>query len=197
MKKNKHFFIFRHGQTTYNLNGYIQGQTNDSLLTDKGKEQAFQIGEKLKHFPLDILLCSPLTRAKQTAQEVLKFFPGLKVRTEPACTEVNIGKIEGMHFEEVLNLYGKQYQKWRDINDTDLDFCFPNGESKGAVRKRAFSLIEHYLNNTDYQHIAISTHGIFLSQICLELNYPVTEIKNGQILHLHYNENSIKIEFIN
>ena len=57
MKKNKHFFIFRHGQTTYNLNGYIQGQTNDSLLTDKGKEQAFQIGEKLKHFPLDILLC--------------------------------------------------------------------------------------------------------------------------------------------
>lgn len=197
MKKDTHFFIFRHGQTTYNLKGYIQGQTNDSVLTDKGKEQASQIGEKLKSFPLDILLCSPLARAKQTAQEVLKFFSGLKVKTENACTEVNIGKIEGLHFEEVLNLYGKQYQKWRDINDTDLDFCFPNGESKGAVRKRAFSLIEHYLNNTDYQYIAISTHGIFLSQLCLGLNYPVTEIKNGQILHLHYSENGIKIEFLN
>ena len=36
----KHFFIFRHGQTTYNSNGFIQGQTNNSVLTEIGISQA-------------------------------------------------------------------------------------------------------------------------------------------------------------
>ena len=102
-----------------------------------------------------------------------------------------------MHFQEVLDIYGQEYQKWRNVKDTDLEFCFPDGESKGSVRKRAFGLLNHYIQNTDYQYIAISTHGIFLSQLCLGLNYPVSEIKNGQILHLHYTDNNITIEFLN
>ena len=44
----KDFYIFRHGQSTYNVTGRIQGQTNDSVLTDLGKEQAKAVGEKLK-----------------------------------------------------------------------------------------------------------------------------------------------------
>ena len=47
MKKT--FYIFRHGQSTYNLAGRTQGQTNDSVLTDLGKQQALDIGKKLQN----------------------------------------------------------------------------------------------------------------------------------------------------
>ena len=44
----KDFYIFRHGQSSYNVEGRTQGQTNDSVLTDLGKEQALTVGERLK-----------------------------------------------------------------------------------------------------------------------------------------------------
>ena len=32
----KNFYIFRHGQSSYNLEGRIQGHTNNSVLTNQG-----------------------------------------------------------------------------------------------------------------------------------------------------------------
>lgn len=192
----KHFFIFRHGQTTYNSNGFIQGQTNNSVLTEIGISQAYEIGLKLKKYPIEVMLCSPLARTIQTANEVLKNLTNIPIIKENGFIEVNVGEIEGLHYKEVLDKYGSKYQKWRDINDTDLDFCFKGGETKAQVRKRAKETIDRYLHKTDYNYIAVSTHGILLAQICNELGYKVDEIKNGAILHLFFDDGSIKIDFI-
>ena len=64
----KHFYIFRHGQSTYNLAGLTQGQTNDSVLTDLGKHQALEVGQKLKDKRIEVVISSPLMRAMQTAK---------------------------------------------------------------------------------------------------------------------------------
>ncbi|MBQ7304312.1 MAG: histidine phosphatase family protein [Alphaproteobacteria bacterium] len=192
----KHFFIFRHGQTTYNANGLVQGQTNDSVLTEHGIKQAYEIGLKLKKYPLDVLICSPLKRTLQTAKEVQKSFENLPISENADFIEVNIGEIEGLHFSKVMEQYGEKYQKWRDINDTDLDFCFNGGESKRQVRERALRAINHYVYDSPYKYIAVSTHGILLAQICNYFNFPVNEIKNGSILHLCYDGNCRKIRFI-
>ena len=56
----KDFYIFRHGQSTYNVDGRIQGQTNDSVLTDLGKSQALKLGEKLKGRGIEVIISSPL-----------------------------------------------------------------------------------------------------------------------------------------
>ncbi len=192
----KHFFLFRHGQTTYNLNGLIQGHTNDSELTPLGVTQAYEIGQKLKKYPIDIILCSPLKRAKQTAIEVLKSFDNIPCIEEKAFIEVNIGEIEGLHYKTVLTKYGNKYLKWRDINNNDIDFCFNNGETKRQVRERALKAVEYFLHDSPYKYIAVSTHGILLAQICNYFNFPVNEIKNGAILHLCYDNNYPKIDFI-
>lgn len=192
----KHFFVFRHGQTTYNVNGLIQGQTNDSVLTQKGVEQAYEIGLKLKQYPIEVMLCSPLKRTVQTANEVLKNCNKIPLIIENDITEVNIGEIEGLHFSKVLELYGSEYEKWRNINSTDLDYCFKGGETKRQVRTRAFKLLNRYLYETDFTHIAVATHGILLAQICNELNFEVDEIKNGAILHLFFDDGSWKIDFM-
>ena len=45
----KNFYIFRHGQSSYNLEGKIQGHTNNSVLTDRGIDQAYATADNLKN----------------------------------------------------------------------------------------------------------------------------------------------------
>lgn len=62
------FYIFRHGESTYNVAGRTQGRTNDSQLTDLGKKQALEIGRRLADKQIEIIVTSPLARAMQTAE---------------------------------------------------------------------------------------------------------------------------------
>ena len=104
----KHFFLFRHGETTYNVNGFVQGQTNNSVLTEKGHIQAYQVGQILKNHPIDVLISSPLKRAIQTAQEVLKSMPNVPFVTDERLTEVNVGEIEGLHYTKVQEKFDEK-----------------------------------------------------------------------------------------
>ncbi len=60
------FIFVRHGESQANASGLIA--TLDSPLTEKGKEQAHKTGQELKNKGIDTILCSPLTRARQTAE---------------------------------------------------------------------------------------------------------------------------------
>ena len=99
----KHFFLFRHGQSTYNVQGLLQGRTNSSELTDLGKKQAFKTGKALKTYPLEVIFSSPLKRARQTADIVTEVLQ-VPVYTDEHFTEVDIGEAEGMHFTKVKEL---------------------------------------------------------------------------------------------
>lgn len=52
----------RQGESTWNLQDRIQGSTNESTLTDLGKEQARRVGDALKEKRFDNCVSSPLTR---------------------------------------------------------------------------------------------------------------------------------------
>ena len=54
--ENKDFYIFRHGQSTYNEQGRTQGRTNGSILTKLGEKQARAIGQKLKNLQIEVTL---------------------------------------------------------------------------------------------------------------------------------------------
>ena len=64
-------YIMRHGQTDWNLHRKLQGQT-DIPLNDTGRNQADAAREEVRNVDLDICFCSPLTRARQTAEAVLR-----------------------------------------------------------------------------------------------------------------------------
>ena len=61
--------VTRHGQTDWNVEKRIQGRT-DIELNKKGIEQAYKTKENLKNEKIDLIICSPLKRAKQTADIV-------------------------------------------------------------------------------------------------------------------------------
>ena len=89
-----HFYFVRHGQTVWNVENKICGCT-DSPLTEYGREQARETGRKIlaEGIQADEILCSPLSRAKDTAQ-LISEMTGIPCRVEPRLIEQNFGKWE-------------------------------------------------------------------------------------------------------
>ena len=64
-------YFARHGETVWNVENKICGMT-DSPLTEKGRQQARELGQKVKEsgVHIDEILYSPLSRAADTAKAV-------------------------------------------------------------------------------------------------------------------------------
>ncbi|MFR8207008.1 MAG: histidine phosphatase family protein [Alphaproteobacteria bacterium] len=75
-KTPKNFYIFRHGECPLNVSGRIQGQTFDGELTEKGRAQARRAGRKLQNKNIEIIVSSPMKRARQTAAIVASYVKG-------------------------------------------------------------------------------------------------------------------------
>ncbi|MBR1948829.1 MAG: histidine phosphatase family protein [Alphaproteobacteria bacterium] len=179
----KDFYIFRHGESTYNIAGKIQGQTNDSELTDLGKEQAENIGKKLKNKGVEIIVTSPLFRAVQTAELVNRSIEK-NIVEDNRFTEVDVGVVEGMNYLDVKEKYSKEFEKMHSHGIDYDESCYPDGETRKQVRARVFEGLEYWAANDKYKTIAVSSHGIMLSQILFAFGDFKTDIPNGAILHI-------------
>jgi len=63
-------YIMRHGRTDWNARKKMQGRT-DIPLNEEGRQMAIKAGEECKDVHFDICYCSPLIRARETAELVL------------------------------------------------------------------------------------------------------------------------------
>ena len=63
-------YIMRHGKTDWNAKRKLQGCT-DIPINDEGREMAIAASEEYKDIHFDVCYCSPLIRAKETAEIVL------------------------------------------------------------------------------------------------------------------------------
>nr|WP_255412122.1 phosphoglycerate mutase family protein [Cyanothece sp. BG0011] len=66
--------IVRHGQSSYNAQRLIQGRSDESVVTEKGRQDAQKVGNTLSSLPIDAIYCSPLQRAKTTAEIIQNCF---------------------------------------------------------------------------------------------------------------------------
>ena len=96
------FVYSRHGQTSTNKLGIFQGQRIEGELSEEGKNQARNLGEKIsKIFQFDEIFCSPINRAKQTLLEILPFQKTKNIKYSDLCKEINRGEFEGKPVKEV------------------------------------------------------------------------------------------------
>ena len=91
MKKN--FYIFRHGETDFNVEKRWQGCSIDAKLNNKGIEQAHKLALKMQDIPLDIIYSSNLIRAKKTA-EIVAEHKNVRVEYIDDLREANYGRSE-------------------------------------------------------------------------------------------------------
>ena len=184
----KDFYIFRHGESTYNQTGRTQGRTNDSVLTELGKRQALDVGKRLKNKGIEIIISSPLVRAKQTADLANKEL-NVPVNVDEHFIEVNVGEAEGLNYKDIQTKFGDIFAKMHDKMNKTEDVCYPGGETRRQVKERIFEGLNNLAKNDKHNVFAIASHGIMLSQTINALNGNCNDdIKNGSILHIK-NEN--------
>lgn len=92
-------YLVRHGETDWNQAGLLQGQT-DIALNAQGLEQAREAAERLKEVPFEIAFCSPLIRAKRTAETIIGDRK-ITLTTDERLRELNFGPWEGVDIRSI------------------------------------------------------------------------------------------------
>lgn len=87
--------LTRHGQTKWNVLGKVQGRA-DIELNEEGIKQAEETGKILENENIDLIICSPLKRAKQTAQIINKN-RNIPIIYDKDIIERDFGEFEGMN----------------------------------------------------------------------------------------------------
>ena len=89
-------YIMRHGQTDWNLQHKLQGKT-DIPLNEAGRAMAENARQKYRDIHLDICYCSPLRRARETA-EILLRGRDVPILSDDRLAEMDFGRCEGVKY---------------------------------------------------------------------------------------------------
>lgn len=152
-------FVFRHGETNWNLEKRFQGHT-DIPLNPTGIAQAVVLREIVENCDLDVILSSDLKRARRTADLVNEVL-GLPVFESADLRECVLGEPEGITRQELYATYGQSsWDRWVSIKPEDFEFCFPKGEPKSKHLERLLRYLEVFCkSHPRFQRIGVSTHG--------------------------------------
>ncbi|MFJ5707821.1 MULTISPECIES: histidine phosphatase family protein [unclassified Streptomyces] len=103
--------LWRHGQTSWNLERRFQGST-DIELTEAGVHQARRAARLLAALRPDAIVASDLKRTAATAAE-LAVLTGLSVAHDAALRETYAGEWQGLTHDEIVARFGEQYSAWK------------------------------------------------------------------------------------
>ena len=82
-------YIARHGETTWNVEGRIQGRS-DPELSPKGHAQSLALHDQLKNRPISAIYASTLKRSVSTAQPIASHFV-LSIQEQSELYEIAFG----------------------------------------------------------------------------------------------------------
>ncbi|KAI0496817.1 hypothetical protein KFK09_023141 [Dendrobium nobile] len=121
----KRVVLVRHGQSTWNEEGRIQGSSDHSVLTAKGESQAETSRQMLLGDFFDVCFTSPLIRSKRTA-EVIWDSRKDNVITEPDLREIDLYSFQGLLKHEGKEKFGSAYRQWqKDAENFQIDGHYP------------------------------------------------------------------------
>lgn len=127
--------LWRHGETTYNAAGRMQGHI-DSELTAVGWNQARFAVPGLARFEPDVVVASDLRRATDTAT-VLTDGIGVPLQIDKRLRETHLGRWQGLTGAEVDEGWPGDRERWR----SDATWAPPEGESRVDVAERAVEVV--------------------------------------------------------
>ena len=124
-------YIVRHGETEWNAINKVLGRATDLPLNEKGMKQAEEAARQLKDLVPDVFICSPLLRARQTADAIAKEI-GMQYEIDDRLTEQDFGRFEGVPRDD------------KDYQDAKREYFarYPGGESYFDMAARIYPLLK-------------------------------------------------------
>lgn len=139
--------LVRHGETDWNSAGRLQGHT-DIPLNELGRRQANDAGAKLATEEWNLLVSSPLRRARETA-EIIGKHVGLSISgTLPGLIERDFRDAEG------TVLLG--------MDRTEIDKVLLVSEPEAEVAARSIATLQELVNANPDQRIIVVAHGTLI-----------------------------------
>lgn len=163
--------LVRHGETTWNRDGLIQGSRSDTELSEAGLDQAAKIAQALRREQITAVYTSPLQRAARTAHEVAKMC-GLEASVIPDLQEIDAGELEGLSGPETLAQHGEFWTEWVNGN---YSLVLPGGESLQQVQDRVWQQVENIRERHPDGTVVIVSHlFVILTLICKALGIDIS-----------------------
>jgi 2,3-bisphosphoglycerate-dependent phosphoglycerate mutase len=149
------FLVVRHGETTWNADGRIQGQL-DAPLNARGREQAQALGRALADEKIDELWSSDLVRAMDTAK-AMRVAARLGIKEDTRLRERHFGILQGLLYADAEAQYPERLAGYHK-SAPDEDFV--SGESLTDFYRRASGFFVSLAEATPPNRtIAVATHG--------------------------------------
>ena len=142
--------LLRHGQTDWNIDLRLQGST-DIPLNETGKSQALTAAAHLHPENWDVIITSPLSRARDTAAIVAQSL-GMQVVIVPELIERSFGTAEGM-----------DHASWRKLYESHVPI--EGLESLEDLKARTLLLLDLIANEYSGQRVLAVSHGAFIRKV--------------------------------
>lgn len=180
--------VIRHGETDWNCAGRIQGR-EDIELNEKGKAQAKSCANYLKQFQQwDIIVTSPLKRARETAQIISAQLGSIPVTEIYDFTERDFGVASGLTAQEA-------------------ETKFPDGNVLGweefdVLKNRAMNAMKNIVDKYEGMNIIVISHGGLINSILSyitdgDIGTGKTILKNMCINRFNYDGENWELELFN
>lgn len=168
-------YVARHGETEWNALNKVCGRT-DLPLTEKGIQQAEKLAERTENLGIDIIIASPMLRARQTAEPAAMRL-GIEIRTDDRLIEQNYGIFEGVDRLDPGFLANKR----------QFAFRYPGGESMMDVAYRVYSLIKELKGKYPDKTVLLVCHG----GVCRLIRTFFEDMTNEEFFH--YSEENANV----
>lgn len=148
-------YLVRHGETDWNLESKIQGQT-DTSINDNGRKQAQELAERVVEElgAIKRIYSSRQKRALETAQII-----GRKLSVSPVVhqglEEICLGEWEGYTWKQVKETFSEEYRIWHQNRRYQVP---PGGESYQQLLDRLLPALDGIIKK-EGQDVLIVTHS--------------------------------------
>lgn len=169
--------LIRHGETDWNAQGKIQGKT-DIPLNGEGIGQAAQCGAYFTASDWDLIITSPLQRARRTA-EIINESLDLPLLEMEEFAEKHFGDAEGMTYEERALTFPNRH--------------YPNQEDNGRFAERLAAGLKIINDRYPEQRVLLVSHGGVINAILGDLSggeigSGKTRLLNACLSHIHFDK---------
>jgi probable phosphoglycerate mutase len=131
----------------------LSGRAPGIDLSDKGREQAKALGERLAKLPVAIVYASPIERTTQTAAAVAEHH-GLEVQALPGVIEADYGEWTGGKLSELAKT-----DLWKTVQRAPSRARFPDGESLAEMQTRMVTALEEVVARHPGELVVVVSHA--------------------------------------
>ncbi|MES3007646.1 MAG: histidine phosphatase family protein [Pseudomonadota bacterium] len=156
--------LIRHGQTHWNKERRIQGQS-ESTLNDEGRQQASALRPILQHFEISKVYCSSSVRTRETAALLFED-KNIEIEYRDELREIFLGPWEGFLQTETKEKYPESF---KDFWHFPHRFTLTGAETFAQVQARGLAEVQRIRQEAAGEDVAVVSHGVLIKSILCQL----------------------------